>query len=431
MGSPSGIIDLSDHHRVTDSVHWTAPINQNYHPSGCFPQESFEIVYSSGNLNCSKFVPIVLKEWFFLVKLNGYMVIDYKPNSACDWRDLEKNMNWLWEKGYEILFHGWVEKGSSFGMSSEKLTKFIQAHETEPGANLNKRAPPIPSLSIDMGSPSGDRALRFICKKIKSTLVKEDSIDKWTFGIVSNGKRSDWLEKIIASISKQSIPNYEVIVCGPSPSPVLQHPRLSYIPFRQRDDLGWITYKKNLIVDRARYENICVIHDRILFPEGWFEGMKKWGNSFDHLSCRVEFNGRRDDSDWPCMDSIFKWKGKNLFFTLSLDYRDWHKDGFVGGTIHIGKKSLFMKYPWPIHVYWNEGEDFLLSKKLSDHGHIPRLNVHSKVVALSARFSILNQIKYSPQIPWKKLDRISLKRVMLRGVSNMFKIFGGDIPQGL
>lgn len=426
MDQRGAIIDLSDSRRIVDSIHWSSQINQNYHPAGFFPQDSFSIVYSSENLNSTKFVPILLKEWFFLVKKDGYLVIDYRPNPICDWRVLENSMNWLWEKGYEIVFHGLLGKELPHVLSSKNITDFIQTQETQLCSNLNKETLVSPPLPTDVASSLGDRYVRFVCKKIRNTTLERDNIDKWTFGIVTNGKRIDWLEKIIDSISRQAIPNYEIIICGTCPSSVLRNPKISYLPFNRRDDLGWITYKKNLIVDKARYENMCVIHDRILFSDGWYEGMRKWGNCFEHMSCKVVFNGRRDESDWPCIDLIIEKNKKKRLFTSSLDYQDWHKDCFVGGSIHIGKRAFFVQHPWPLNIYWNEGEDFFVSKRLSGSGHIPRFNIHSEVTALSARFSVLPKIKFTPFSSWKKLDRFSLKRYVLRIVAIAFRLGNGN-----
>lgn len=422
MGDMESVIDFSERQRINDSIHWHSQVNQTYHPTGVFQQDGFNIVYSSDNLNTTKFIPILLKEWFFLVKKNGYLVIDYQPNVICDWRVLEKHMNWLWEKGYEIISHGVMGNELSPNFSEKDLVSFIQTQETLRSLNVNKDTLLPPALPTEVTSSKRGQYLRFVCKKLISTIIEGDRIDKWTFGIITNGKRLDWLEKIIDSISAQTIPHYEVIVCGTSPVSVFRSPKMSYLPFNRRDDLGWITYKKNMIMDNARYENVCVIHDRIIFSEGWYEGMKKWGNCFEHMSCKIIFDGQRDASDWPCVDSVIKKNGKNLLFTSALDYRDWHRDAFVGGSMHIGKKSLFVKYPWPLSVYWNEGEDFLVSNRFLENGYIPRLNIHSEVATLSARFSVLPKIKYSPLCFWKKLDRFFLRRYLIRIVSVLFRL---------
>ena len=83
---------------------------------------------------------------------------------------------------------------------------------------------------------------RIICKKIESTKINGDSINKWTFGIVSNGLRKDWINLTIQSIRNQKIPQYEIIICGNYTGK--KETDIKYIPFKERDDKGWITKKK-------------------------------------------------------------------------------------------------------------------------------------------------------------------------------------------
>ena len=78
------MLDLSTTKKVKNSTHWFSEINQLYHPTGIFLTDSQNVVYSQNNINSTKFVHILLKEWFYLVETNGYMIIDYKPNKICD-----------------------------------------------------------------------------------------------------------------------------------------------------------------------------------------------------------------------------------------------------------------------------------------------------------------------------------------------------------
>ena len=46
---------------------------------------------------------------------------------------------------------------------------------------------------------------------------------------------------------------------------------LYIISFTEKDDLGWITRKKNLIAETAKFENLAIVHDRIFFETDWYE----------------------------------------------------------------------------------------------------------------------------------------------------------------
>ena len=146
-------LDLSTKPHVRGAKHWTAEINQLYHPTGDVEQDSQDIVYSFGNLNTTKFVPLLLKEWFYLVKKDGYLVIDYLPNKTCNFQKLEEHMWWLWKGKYDIVYHGKVEHRTKNTEQSE-IIKFV------------KNAPSQPTMPTETGD-----YFRFACKKLESTQV--------------------------------------------------------------------------------------------------------------------------------------------------------------------------------------------------------------------------------------------------------------------
>ncbi len=328
-------------------------INQLYHPTGIFGQDSKEIVYTKDTVSATKFPPILLKEWFYLVKKDGHLVIDYIPNKILDFQKLEEVMWWLWQGKYDIVYHG---SANQFNIK-----------------DLTNKIPKVPSGYS-----------RFICKKLVSTKIKGDDINKWTFGIITKGERGDWLEEIIASIKAQKIPNFEIIICGTYHDRAEKNFR--YIPFFDRDDKGWITKKKNLIARVAKYENICIVHDRIVFDKNWFAGMKKYGNCFDIL-CNIQIlkgQGARV-GDW------LTYGGNRLnspYGISQLKYDDWDKYVYMGGQLSVVKRSVWEACPWNETLYWGE-EDVELSFRFRDNGFLIRFNEYSKCMAMAWRFGNL------------------------------------------
>ena len=321
---------------------YRSEINQLYHPTAKFNPESEKKVYSNQNINRLKFTPILLKEWFYLVKKNGHLIVDYKENTFCNMDKLEENMEWLWRGKYKILYHG-----SQKGYKVKEL-----------GGNKNL----------------GDNLIRFVCRKTVSLKLQNDDITKWTFGIITNGKRLDFIEKIIDSIRTQKIPNYEIIICGTYPLKIEKD--IKYIKFNQKDDKGWITKKKNLIVSLAKYENVCMLHDRIALGKNWYKGMKKWGNCFENLGCIQMYKNMRVN-DWICSHFFINTKDREDFsFESYVDYKDWYKTIWFLGQLNIFKKSLVVKNKlwWNERLFYGQKEDYYFSKKLNDNGLIHRFN---------------------------------------------------------
>ncbi|MBI4845312.1 MAG: hypothetical protein HY810_02380 [Candidatus Omnitrophica bacterium] len=207
------MLDLSDKQFVKGEgvKRWSAPLNQLYRPLSFFEEDSQKLVYCRDNLNTTKFVPILLKEWFSLVAKDGYLCIDYKPNKVCDWRKLEENFWWLWKGKYEIIFHGEISGEDLNGLNKSKISVFIDRQEKYFKTDLDKKTLLPAPLKGKLKAKRESAYLRFVCKKKTATKLENDSMDKWTFGIITNGMRMDWMELVIESIRKQKIAHYEIL----------------------------------------------------------------------------------------------------------------------------------------------------------------------------------------------------------------------------
>jgi len=381
------MIDLSVKRRIQGSKHFFQNIDQLYHPTGIYKQDSEDLVYGRDIINSTKFVPILLKEWFALVEPSGYLVIDYQPNEILDWQTLEEKMWWLWKGKYEIVYHGPVSGQELKFQSGSALHSYIGSKEIDIADTTTKRLP-----------DKANGYLRFVCKKTDPSSIKGDTINRWTFGIITNGKRADWLEKTIKSIRDQKVPEYEIIICGTIPP---RHDEdIKIINFYHRDDLGWITRKKNIIAKEARYENLCIVHDRLVFEKDWFKGMKKWGNNFDHLSCVQKFEEKRIN-DWEMHEAL---PGMEFSFVSLMDYRDWDWLCCEGGQLHILKKHLALKVLWNETYYWGRPEDLRISNDLRDIGAILRFNPWSSFQVMAYRFGTI------PSIPFDSM-KLSRRRI--------------------
>lgn len=364
------------------SSSYSHPINQLYHPTGKWQPDSQELVYSSKILNTTKFTPILLKEWFYLVKNKGYLVIDYKPNKLCDWQKLEELMWWLWKSKYEIIFHAPIPTKNLKNINNTNLKRFINSiKNTDQSVTKNQ---------ISSSNPY----LRFICQKMVSTTISNDSINKWTFGIITNGERLDWLKEIVDSIRQQKIPNYQIIICGQYPHNKKDKDIL-YIPFNQRNDKAWITKKKNLIAKQARYNNLCLIHDRVILDKNWYRGIKKWGNCFETISGKTSIPNK-PNLDYACFEGLNNLNPKKMnyfyyFRSGNLQVEDWDQDVAGYSTSFIIKKNILINNPFNETLYRKKFEDIIMSQENNKKGYLirmsPKINFHMKVQTIPFHYS--------------------------------------------
>ncbi len=301
--------------------------------------EGFDYIYANNIINSTKYSDILLKEWFYFLKPNGYLVIEFIDNKLLSLYHLIERTHVLFKGDVKII--EWIFK-SSLEKNIEERVK----------TNL------------------------LVIQKTKSIVSKEDHITRWTFGISTNGNREDLVKKFIESVRKQKIPEYEIIICGTYSD--RNENDIIYIPFSEKDNLGWITKKKNIICENASYQNIMIVHDRIVLNEGWFEGMKKYGNNFEVLGCiQLTQDGRRA-GDW----STSGYKFRTYHKVGQLDYSDWDKWTFLGGQLFIIKKRVWENIKLNENLFWGDYEDMDFSFSLALNGFITRFNPYSIVTTL-------------------------------------------------
>ena len=119
-------------------------------------------------------------------------------------------------------------------------------------------------------------------KKVASYINEADRISKWSFGIITNGKDFDLVEKLVKSIENQNIPFYEVLISGPSFK--YNNDKVKNIGDQKDIDIrAPICKKKNKIVKEARFQNLAIFHARYELPNNWYQNIIKFGNLFEIL----------------------------------------------------------------------------------------------------------------------------------------------------
>lgn len=389
----SPMMDFSSSKKVMGAVHFKSEINQLYHPTGAININSQEIVYAYKNINITKFSPILLKEWFPILKEGGYLIIDYYPNAFEIPRTLEEKMWWLWKNQYKTIWHGFITAKDSRNLNKQKLKEFIGTTKHTTLRNNN--------LEI-LNNNNYGKLIRFICRRTTASEKSYGNINQWSFGIVSNGKREIWVKESILAIRKQKIRNYEIIICGIFKGNLDKDIR--YIYFEERNDIGWISKKKNLIVKKAQYENICFINDRLFLDKNWFKGIKKWGNCFEHMTCPQLHDNERvmDWVDQPLVIPKEEDSAKNLLHYFAadsyLDFRDWSPTVTIGAPNNIIKKSVIEKNNlwWDESCFYGDREDYFFSTNLNKHGFLERLNPYAILHTRTFKELSPTYVKYNP-----------------------------------
>lgn len=190
----------------------------------------------------------------------------------------------------------------------------------------------------------------------------------FTFGITTDFGNYSQIDEVIKSIDDLKIPNYEVIIIGDTKKENAEKlkDRANLIYFDETIKPGWITKKKNMLVENAKYDNVVVFHDYFVFDKDWYKNYLTFGEDWDVCSnAQILINNKRHFTDWVCWDSP-------LFprYT-SLKYTDWsHTEHmYQSGGYFLVKKQFFSKYKLNEDMVWGTPEDVEWSLRMRNEAN--------------------------------------------------------------
>jgi hypothetical protein len=236
-----------------------------------------------------------------------------------------------------------------------------------------------------------ERLSTLVYSKKKDSLIKDDSIGKWTFGVISNGKKNPWVLELIKSIQEQNIPNYEVLIVGPNPYSDSELARPDHVKILEdvvliEEKRPPISHKKNKIIKKASYNNLCILHDRYLLPKNWFLNFQEYGNHFEILCLKtLNLEGKRYSVDWMKFHYPITSRFK---LNRALLYDEWSDEAIIPGGAIIMKKNLVKEFLLDERLFWDEMEDFQLSKMANLNGLLINVDKNNHFISREVRHKV-------------------------------------------
>jgi hypothetical protein len=184
----------------------------------------------------------------------------------------------------------------------------------------------------------------------------------FTFGIITSANSCNYINNIINSIEQQNIPNYEIIIVGTNKDLINNSKNTVIVEFDENTRPGWITKKKNIITEMAKYENIVFLHDYILFEPNWYTGFIQFDKEFNdwELSmCKIKNIDGARAVDWMGLPNDTKY-GNVL---LPYEYHN-PKGMYIPGNFWVAKKSIMEKHKLNENLLWEQAEDIEWSKRV-------------------------------------------------------------------
>lgn len=195
----------------------------------------------------------------------------------------------------------------------------------------------------------------------------------FTFGIVTGGS-IEMVNKVIDSIEKQNIPNYEVVVVGGNP---IDRKNTVHIPFDEDQRKMWITKKKNLITENAKYDNVVYMHDYVELDDNWYIGYLDFGDDFKVCMNIIQNQDGKRFRDWTLWyrdlhmainDDVTKTEIKKIIDTAEviIPYNITHlsKYMYISGAYWVAKKDVMKEFMLNERLGWGQGEDVEWSSRI-------------------------------------------------------------------
>lgn len=184
---------------------------------------------------------------------------------------------------------------------------------------------------------------------------------EFSFGIITRGDNDNLVSLTIDSIEALNIPTYEIIIVGNSS---INRNNTTIIPFNENIRPLWITKKKNIITQVAKFQNIVYLHDYIKFLPDWYNGFLKYGDIFKVCMTKVLGYGGDRFRDWLlCHEDAPSLGVNKQYCLLPYNVTNLSKFQYISGAYWVAKKQVMMEYPLNEGLVWEQGEDVEWSKR--------------------------------------------------------------------
>jgi len=189
-----------------------------------------------------------------------------------------------------------------------------------------------------------------------------------SFCILSGGTRPERLRRLVASIRRQRIPAFEIIVCGEAE----QDSSYRYVEAIDEVSSGAIGAARNRAAEHAGFDHVVFCDDDIELDRDWYEGLRPYMGSWDAFATRILNPDGTRHWDW----SIWQGHGRQRL----LGYAEIDRDLYLTGGLMIVRTDVWSRHRWRTDLGFNQAEDVEFSQRLIAAGH--RLGICTESTAV-------------------------------------------------
>ena len=193
----------------------------------------------------------------------------------------------------------------------------------------------------------------------------------FTFAITTTFENEKQLQEVYDSIRALEIPEYEILVIGGEKRE--DEKDVTYLYFDEIQKPGWVTRKKNCLIQAAKYDNIVLMHDYYVFDKDWYKNFLTFGDDWDVCSCQqLLITGERHFTDWVVWDDFayMNHAGNTALVRryTALHYDNWSDTKYMyqSGGFMILKRKVGLDIPFNEGLMHSQSEDVEWSLRMRD-----------------------------------------------------------------
>jgi len=183
-----------------------------------------------------------------------------------------------------------------------------------------------------------------------------------SFGIITNGKRPEPLERLFGSIRAQKLPahTYEIMVAG-CVEQLSGREGIRTFPMVEAAEQGRLGAMRNVLAKEAHFNTFVSLDDDFLLHPDWAKAVLEISGNFD-IATGIILN--------PDISRYCDWVNVIENYTFLRSYQEYFdKCQYMTGGYGIYKDYIFLEHSWNDDLGFYQGEDVSFSRRLFDAGY--------------------------------------------------------------
>jgi hypothetical protein len=218
--------------------------------------------------------------------------------------------------------------------------------------------------------------------KIKRLNIDKYKDNRWTFAMLTVGKKDENVIRFLESIRENDKENkHEIIISGPKKE-IYNKYNVKYLDMSQFRDEKYaeISKKKNAVAKIASNPNLLIAHDRYYLSKTFFSDFEKYGYDFDFLAIRQLLE---DGTEYPSYTFLYEPYLTRTPQVVCRNYQYLFRRQYVNGGIMLFKSHNLRAIPFNNLLFWDQMEDVEISQSFINNSLIPRVNFINTAYAIN------------------------------------------------